>query len=78
MPELEGDEVEPDRVELGGAEPDSPQVSDAQLRLSPRTVDSHLAKAFRKLDISRRAALSLALLEQASEPDPMIEDFAEA
>jgi DNA-binding CsgD family transcriptional regulator/tellurite resistance protein len=49
----------------------------AQLRLSPRTVDSHLAKAFRKLGISRRAALSQALLEQASEPDPIIEDFAE-
>jgi DNA-binding CsgD family transcriptional regulator len=50
----------------------------AQLRLSPRTVDHHLAKAFRKLGISRRAALSQALLEQASEPDPMIEDFTEA
>jgi DNA-binding CsgD family transcriptional regulator len=50
----------------------------AQLRLSPRTVDSHLAKAFRKLGISRRAALSQALLEQASEPDPVIGDFTEA
>jgi len=50
----------------------------AQLRLSPRTVDSHLAKAFRKLGISRRAALSQSLLEQASEPDPVIGDFTEA
>ena len=49
----------------------------AQLRLSPRTVDSHLAKAFRKLGISRRAALSQALLEQASEPYPVGEEFVE-
>jgi len=35
-------------------------------------------KAFRKLGISRRAALSQALLEQASEPDPVIGDFTEA
>jgi hypothetical protein len=50
----------------------------AQLRLSPRTVDSHLASAFRKLGISRRAALSQALLEHAPGPDPMIGDFTEA
>ena len=49
----------------------------AQLRLSPRTVDSHLAKAFRKLGISRRAALSQALLEQASEPYAVGEEFVE-
>ena len=50
----------------------------AQLRLSPRTVEAHLSRAFRKLGITRRAALSQALLEPDSEPDPMIEDFAEA
>jgi DNA-binding CsgD family transcriptional regulator/Arc/MetJ-type ribon-helix-helix transcriptional regulator len=50
----------------------------AQLRLSPRTVDSHLANAFRKLGISRRAALSQALLQQDSEFGPLTESVAEA
>ena len=50
----------------------------AQLRLSPRTVDAHLSRAFRKLGITRRAALSQALLQQDSEPDPVIEEFTEA
>ena len=50
----------------------------AQLRLSPRTVEAHLSRAFRKLGITRRAALSQALLEPDSEPDPMIQDLAEA
>jgi DNA-binding CsgD family transcriptional regulator len=50
----------------------------AQLRLSPRTVDSHLANAFRKLGITRRAALSQALLQQDSEFGPITESVAEA
>jgi DNA-binding CsgD family transcriptional regulator len=35
----------------------------AQVNLSPRTVDSHLTRVFRKLGITRRAALSQALAE---------------
>jgi DNA-binding CsgD family transcriptional regulator len=38
-----------------------------QLSLSPRTVDAHLSRAFRKLGITRRAALSQALLQHDSE-----------
>jgi len=38
-----------------------------QLSLSPRTVDAHLSRAFRKLGITRRAALSQALLHHDSE-----------
>jgi DNA-binding CsgD family transcriptional regulator len=50
----------------------------AQLRLSPRTVDAHLSRAFRKLGITRRAALSQALLQQDSESSPITESVAEA
>jgi DNA-binding CsgD family transcriptional regulator len=50
----------------------------AQLRLSPRTVDSHLARAFRKLGVTRRAALSQALLQQDSGLGPIMESAAEA
>lgn len=39
----------------------------AKVNLSPRTVDSHLAKAFRKLGITRRAALADALRTYDSE-----------
>ena len=50
----------------------------AQLRLSPRTVDAHLSRAFRKLGITRRAALSQALLQQDSELGPIVDSVAEA
>ena len=50
----------------------------AQLRLSPRTVDAHLSRAFRKLGITRRAALSQALLQQNSKLDPIMESVTEA
>ena len=49
----------------------------AQLRLSPRTVEAHLSRAFRKLGITRRAALSQALLEQDSELCAVGEEFVE-
>ncbi len=48
-----------------------------QLNLSPRTVEAHLSRAFRKLGITRRAALSQALLEQDSEPYAVGEEFVE-
>ena len=48
-----------------------------QLSLSPRTVGAHLSRAFRKLGITRRSALSQVFLQQDSEPDPMSEEFAE-
>jgi DNA-binding CsgD family transcriptional regulator/tellurite resistance protein len=48
-----------------------------QLNLSPRTVEAHLSRAFRKLGITRRAALSQALLEQPSEPYAVGEEFVE-
>ncbi len=43
----------------------------ASVNLSPRTVDSHLAKAFRKLGITRRAGLGDALRHYDSEADAM-------
>ena len=48
-----------------------------QLNLSPRTVEAHLSRAFRKLGITRRAALSQALLEQDSELCAVGEEFVE-
>lgn len=48
-----------------------------QLNLSPRTVEAHLSRAFRKLGITRRAALGQALLEQDSEPYAVGEEFVE-
>ena len=38
----------------------------AHVNLSPRTVDSHLARAFRKLGITRRSSLNDALLHDDS------------
>jgi len=49
----------------------------AQLSLSPRTVGAHLSRAFRKLGITKRAALSQVFLQQDSEPNPTSEDLAE-
>ena len=40
------------------------------INLSPRTVDSHLAAAFRKLGITRRAGLGDALRKHGIEPGP--------
>jgi DNA-binding CsgD family transcriptional regulator len=48
-----------------------------QLNLSPRTVEAHLSRAFRKLGITRRAALSQALLEQDSELCAVGEELVE-
>jgi DNA-binding CsgD family transcriptional regulator len=49
-----------------------------QLSVSPRTVDAHLSRAFRKLGITRRAALSHALLQHDSELGAVGEGFVES
>jgi len=49
-------------AELAAAGRTSREIA-AHVHLSPRTVDSHLTGAFRKLGVTRRAALSQALAE---------------
>jgi len=49
-------------AELAAAGHSSKEIA-AHVNLSPRTVDSHLSRAFRKLGITRRAALGQALAE---------------
>ena len=63
-------------AELAAIGQTSKQIA-AQLSLSSRTVEVHLIRAFRKLGIKKRSALRLALLQQVSEPGPIIEEFAE-
>jgi DNA-binding NarL/FixJ family response regulator len=55
-------------AELAAAGWTSKQIA-AQLSLSPRTIDTHLHRLFRKLGITRRAGLSAALRLYDSESD---------
>jgi len=48
-----------------------------RLSLSPRTIEAHLSRVFRKLGITRRGALSTALLHRDSELRPRGDDFVE-
>lgn len=51
----------------------------AQLSLSPRTIDAHLYRLFRKLGVNRRAALGTALREfdsRAGAPDQAFSGFS--
>jgi colanic acid biosynthesis glycosyl transferase WcaI len=60
-----GDRLTPLRAELAAVGHTSKEIA-AHVNLSPRTVDSHLARAFRKLGITRRSSLNDALLHDDS------------
>jgi DNA-binding CsgD family transcriptional regulator len=57
-------------AQLAAAGSTSKEIAE-NVNLSPRTVDSHLAKAFRKLGITRRAGLADALRHYDSETAAM-------
>ena len=64
-------------AELAASGQTTKQIAN-QLSLSPRTVEAHLARVFRKLKVTRRAALNQALLQQDSEPGTAGEEFVES
>ena len=55
-------------AELAAAGSTTKQIA-AELSLSPRTVDSHLYRLFRTLDVTRRAGLGEALRRDDAEHD---------
>jgi DNA-binding CsgD family transcriptional regulator len=55
-------------AELAASGQTTKQIA-GKLSISPRTVDAHLARAFRKLGITRRAALTEALRQHDSQVD---------
>ena len=57
-------------AELAAAGDSTKEIA-VRLGLSPRTVDGHLYRLFRKLDITSRAGLSKALVEYDSRPGPV-------
>ena len=63
-------------AELAANGQTSKQIAE-QVSLSPRTVDAHLYRAFRKLKITRRAALNQALLQHNSEAGAVREESLE-
>jgi DNA-binding CsgD family transcriptional regulator len=64
-------------AQLAAAGQTSKEIA-AKVNLSPRTVDSHLSNAFRKLGITRRAGLGDALRQYNSETNAVSETLPES